>query len=537
MRAVVAGVSACALVLLLGMASQRESAAADPWEAGRVRESPPSLAPLPPRFTSGLADAAAERIVVVGGGVAGLSCALYTARSGLRPLVIADGNGELAMSGSVQNYPGVLPSPGTTILSAMAAQATEAGATRIRGRVVSVNPDTYPFEVTAVAPNALRNDTDVFTVRAWSVILATGATPLWPALPNEGMYQAKNLHTCHLCDGFLYVGRPVVVIGGGETALEAALYLAKTSSKVYIVHRSSSFRASDSTISRLHREASGKIVAYLSTTALSWMGDGRKLGGLRIRASREVSRVIQPGGDGKEFVVDTKGKPVDEFVLDVAGGFVAIGSKPKTEYLTSGSIEIGQKGYVISTGAQTSMPGVFAAGEVTDAMYRQAATAAGSGVQAAIDAEKWLNAVGRSTAKQADRSAFEPHAIPPERPIPPPLPPFTARDDVEAMGCRDFVFTCLKAFVDAHDVVIFSKTWCPYCDEAKQLVRRLELADVKIIELDTAERGSELLDLLEKTTERRKVPNIFVQGRCVGGSEGLEEELPILQTLRRTRDK
>ncbi len=305
------------------------------------------------------------RLAVLGSGPAGYTAAIYAARAGLSPIVIQgiQPGGQLTTTTDVENYPGfrdVIQGP--WLMEEMQAQAEHVGTKMVWDHISSVDFSRRPF--------VLKGDggTDY---HADAVVIATGAQAKWLGLPSEEHMKGRGASACATCDGFFYRGKKVAVIGGGNTAVEEALYLTNHSHDVTLIHRRDSFRAEKILQDRLFANEKINVVWDSEVVEFVGGGDPEALVGLDIRNRRsgEVSRI------------------------DVDGAFVAIGHKPATE-LFADSLELDEDGYIkVDIGTtNTSVPGVFACGDVMDKIYRQAVTAAGTGCMAALDAEKFLAA-------------------------------------------------------------------------------------------------------------------------------------------------
>ena len=304
-----------------------------------------------------------RKLVILGSGSAGLTAAIYAARAQLQPIVISGSQrgGQLTLTTDVENFPGFPEGiQGPELMEIMRKQAERFDTDFIEEDATAVDFRTRPFEVTAAQK----------TLRAESVIIATGAGTNWLGLPNEQRLIGHGISSCAPCDAFFFRGKEVAVVGGGDSAMEEALVLTKFATKVTIIHRRDRFRASKIMAERALRH--GKIEVLWNTVVVDVLGNGA-VSGLRLR---DV-------GTGREW----------PFRVD--GLFVAIGHHPNTE-LFRGQVDLDDQGYVVvREGTRTSVEGVFAAGDVHDHRYRQAVTAAAFGCMAAMDVERYLE--GHST--------------------------------------------------------------------------------------------------------------------------------------------
>ncbi|MGH9088458.1 MAG: thioredoxin-disulfide reductase [Acidimicrobiales bacterium] len=315
-----------------------------------------------------------RKVVIAGSGPAGLTAAVYSARAQLVPVVIEgepsstsdQPGGQLMMTTDVENFPGFPDGiMGPELMTAMRSQAARFGAELLTDKVTRVDlANGSPFGVWVGDPAAPEP-----TYRAEALIVATGAQALMLNVPGEDRLLGYGVSTCATCDGFFFRSQHVVVVGGGDSALEEALFLTRFAAKVTVVHRRDQLRAS-----RILQErafANPTIELHWNATVTEVLGNG-KVTGLRLRDTVR--------GDESELPVD--------------GLFVAIGHEPNTAVLRS-ELELEDNGYVRTfEGSRTSVEGVFACGDVQDHVYRQAITAAGSGCMAAIDAERWLEERG-----------------------------------------------------------------------------------------------------------------------------------------------
>jgi thioredoxin reductase (NADPH) len=311
------------------------------------------------------------RVLIVGSGPAGLTAAIYSARAQLRPIVIEgepssttdQPGGQLMLTTDVENFPGFPEAiSGPDLMMKMRDQAARFGADLRVEKVHKLDTTTRPFRAW------LGGDVEP-SITADAVILATGARTLMLNVPGEERYLSHGLSTCATCDGFFFRGQDIAVIGGGDSALEEALFLTRFASSVTVIHRRDSLRASK--IMQERAFAHEKIRFEWNTQVTEIIGDDKVMG-IKVR----------------DTVSD------EERVLLVTGVFVAIGHVPNTTLVTN-QVDLEHNGYVRTTmGSFTNIDGLFAAGDVQDDVYRQAVTSAGSGCIAAIDAERWLEAQG-----------------------------------------------------------------------------------------------------------------------------------------------
>ncbi len=300
-----------------------------------------------------------HKLIIIGSGPAGLTAAIYAARANLKPLVIAGFTfgGQLMITSEVENFPGFPKGiMGPELMQSMIAQAERFGAEIIYEDATKVDFSSKPFKV------SISNK----EYSAESVIVATGASSLWLGLPSEEKFRGKGISSCATCDGFFFKDKDIIVVGGGDAALEEALYLTKFVKHVTVLNRSAKLRASQ--IMQDRAKANAKISIEYNKAVEEFLGTDR-LTGVKIK--------------------DAVSGQVEERTID--GVFVAIGHKPNTE-IFQGQLELDVKGYLVPTDqTKTKVSGVFVAGDVRDYRYRQAVTAAGMGCMAAMDAEKYLN--------------------------------------------------------------------------------------------------------------------------------------------------
>lgn len=305
-----------------------------------------------------------HKVIIIGSGPAGLTAALYNARANLEPVVFEgiQPGGQLTITTEVENFPGFEEGiQGPELMDIMRKQAQRFGAKTYFKEVTEVDFSTRPFVV--------KSNNETYTADA--VIVSTGASAKWLGIPSEEEYKGYGVSACATCDGFFFKDQKVIVIGGGDSAMEEANYLTKFASEVLIVHRREEFRASK--IMHERAEKNPKI---------------------KFALNKVVKEILGENKDGRKMVTgaileDTRDGSTEQVQVD--GIFLAIGHKPNTD-LFKGQLEMDETGYLIVKGSSTytNVPGVFAAGDVADHVYRQAVTAAGMGCRAAIDAERWL---------------------------------------------------------------------------------------------------------------------------------------------------
>ncbi|MBJ2206544.1 thioredoxin-disulfide reductase [Pseudomonas carnis] len=315
-----------------------------------------------------MSDTRHSRVIILGSGPAGYSAAVYAARANLKPLLITgmQAGGQLTTTTEVDNWPGdVHGLTGPVLMERMKEHAE-----RFETEIVFDHINQVDF---SKKPYSLTGDSGVYTCDA--LIIATGASARYLGLPSEEAFMGKGVSACATCDGFFYRNKPVAVVGGGNTAVEEALYLANIASTVTLVHRRETFRAEKILIDKLHaRVAEGKIILKLNATLDEVLGDNMGVTGARLK-----------NNDGS----------FDELKVD--GVFIAIGHTPNTS-LFEGVLEA-KDGYLVVQGGRegnataTNIEGIFAAGDVADHVYRQAITSAGAGCMAALDAERYLDAL------------------------------------------------------------------------------------------------------------------------------------------------
>ena len=310
------------------------------------------------------------RVLILGSGPAGYSAAVYAARANLDPVIVTgvEQGGQLMTTTDVDNWPGDVEGlQGPELMDRMLRHAQRYDTEIINDHIHTADLSSRPF----------RLDGDYGSYTCDALIIATGATAKYLGLPSEEAFKGRGVSACATCDGFFYRGKDVAVIGGGNTAVEEALYLSNLASKVTLVHRRDALRAEKILQDRLfEREKEGKVELQWNHVLDEVLGDDTGVTGIRIRSTTDESQTTD---------------------IDLAGVFIAIGHSPNTG-LFEGQLDM-QNGYIIvksgidGDATATNIPGVFAAGDVADHVYRQAITSAGAGCMAALDAEKYLDAV------------------------------------------------------------------------------------------------------------------------------------------------
>lgn len=311
-----------------------------------------------------------SKVLIIGAGPAGYTAAIYAARANLAPTLVQgmQPGGQLTITTDVENYPGFAePIQGPWLMEQMAKQAEHVGAKLVFDVIVDVDFTGRPFR-------AVADSGDVYTADA--VIIATGAQARWLGIPSEEAYRGFGVSACATCDGFFFRGKEVAVIGGGNSAVEEALYLTNHASKVTIIHRRNAFRAEKILQDRLFKHPKIAVVWDSVVEEIEGGGDAgfenpRHVTGVRIKNIKTGAVSVTP----------------------CEGVFVAIGHAPATE-LFRGKLDTDESGYLTTApdSTATNVPGVYAAGDVKDKVYRQAITAAGMGCMAALEAERWLAA-------------------------------------------------------------------------------------------------------------------------------------------------
>lgn len=319
---------------------------------------------IPPSIDGVFMSEVQTKLLIIGAGPAGYTAAVYAARASLSPLLITglQPGGQLTITTDVENYPGFADAiQGPWLMEQMEQQAKNVGAKIQLDTIVKVDFSSRPFKAYGDSGT---------TYVAESVIIATGATAKWLGIPSETEFMGAGVSACATCDGFFFRGQKVAVIGGGNSAVEEALYLSNIASEVTLVHRRDTLRSEKILQERLLSKKNVKIIWNHMLDEVLGSKDPKQVTGIRLKST-------------------TDGSTQD---LDMDGVFIAIGHTPQTA-LFKGQINIDEAGYIIAKpgGTATNIPGVFAAGDVQDKVYRQAVTAAGQGCMAALDAEHFLS--------------------------------------------------------------------------------------------------------------------------------------------------
>jgi len=321
-------------------------------------------------------------VIIAGSGIAGLSAAIYAGRADNDPLVFEgdEPGGQLTLTTDVENYPGFSEGiGGPELIQEMRAQAERFGATIRHGISADIDASDRPFRLT------LDNGT-MYTADA--VIAASGASARTLGIPGQDELMGYGVSTCATCDGAFFRGEEMLVIGGGDAAMEEAHFLTKFAEKVTIAHRRDEFRAEDYWVNKIMKKVEAGEVEIL------WNTEATEIHGTIEDGIEGATLVTHPDGHPKQKLDDPD---TEEWDLDVGAVFLAIGHVPNTEYLEGTGVELDEEGYLITEGGRgggqtsTGVPGLFGAGDVVDFHYQQAATAAGMGVEAAMDADDYLD--------------------------------------------------------------------------------------------------------------------------------------------------
>ncbi|WP_435318591.1 FAD-dependent oxidoreductase [Haloarchaeobius sp. TZWSO28] len=337
-----------------------------------------------------------RKMIIAGTGIAGLTAAIYAARSNNEPLVIEgdEPGGQLTLTTDVENYPGFPEGiSGPELINNMKEQAKKFGADTKNGIITDVDASSRPFRVEL-------KDGSVYT--ADSFIAASGASARTLDIPGQDELMGYGLSTCATCDGAFFRDEDMLVVGGGDAAMEEASFLTKFANKVYIAHRRDEFRAEDVWIDRVMDKVDAGEIEVL------WNTEATELHGSQEEGVDHVTLVEHPEGHPTAKLDDPE---TEEYDLDVGAVFYAIGHTPNTEYLEGTGVEMDEEGYLKTKGGfgggqtETHVEGIFGAGDVVDYHYQQAVTAAGMGCKAALDADEYLESQAAAAAKGAESAA------------------------------------------------------------------------------------------------------------------------------------
>jgi len=487
-------------------------------EPRRLKEAPVTSHIIPPKSPDhGIYD-----VVVLGAGPAGLTAGLFAARAGLSVLVLGSDAGSLSEAQRLENYPGwPLLEGGPRWLQTTKRQAVRCGATFARAGLLVENirageEDNYfALEVTGDLRTSAR-----------SVVVATGAKGRRLGLRFENLLWGKYLHSCAVCDGSSYVDRVVVVVGGGDAAVDGALLLARYAKQVILVHRRPELRATNARNVKLLWKTPNILVQVPYTI--------RKLETYLSKKRQEDNNAVIEDHHvliGVELQEEETNATIH---ISCDGVFELIGSTPNTDWLKGSSAELDTNGFITLSNPSgesrtaTTMDGVFAAGEVTDQIYRQAITAAAEGAEAAMDAERWLRNHPVPEYAGVERSESIPLQIVPmqgavleqNREQAEPIEPKSPEED----DCDLTQEECIRTTVDRYPVVVFSKPWCPYCRKAMEALAAEGLpegnANLLVVDLTLlGDKTRVVQGTLQSMTGRLSVPNVFVGGTSIGGGD------------------
>jgi thioredoxin reductase (NADPH) len=304
------------------------------------------------------------KVIILGSGPAGLSAAIYAARANLEPIIIngIQPGGQLTITTDVENYPGFADTiQGPWLMEQMDKQAQNVGCKTINDHIKKVDFSKSPFRLIGESEDIYEAD---------SVIISTGAQAKWLGLESEKKFQGFGVSGCATCDGFFFKNKEVAVVGGGNTAVEEALYLTNHCSKVYVIHRRDKFRAEKILQDRLFKNSKIEVIWDHELQEVTGDENPKNVTGIILKSTKNNSK--------KEMKID--------------GVFIAIGHKPNTDLFKETGLEMDAEGYIITKAgtAQTNLKGIYAGGDVQDKIYRQAVTAAGTGCMAALEVEKFL---------------------------------------------------------------------------------------------------------------------------------------------------
>ena len=471
-------------------------------------------------------------VIVVGCGPAGLTASLYASRIGLSVLVIGSpSSGSLSGTDSIDNFPSfsVDRGSGQKWLDETMKQTKSFGAKFVDPTWLATdlkstnNSDNYEHVVTVSNSNHDRQT----TLQTKSVIIATGSSPRKLNLPLEAELWGRHLHNCALCDGDLYASispgygksshqKSTIVIGGGEAALEAVSLLSRLGANIHWIHRRNNFRARQNAVDKVRNLPNVKIWQPFVVT--EWVVE--EIEGQKLLVG---VRIVGSNADG---IADPEA--TSSLTIPCDGAFLMLGSTPNTKWLKNSGIELDSTGLIklasaindvkmqheLSTlsSSSTSLNGVFSAGEVSDAIYKQALTASSDGAKAAMDVERYLRS-----------SSFEVTGVQEnENVVSQDYSDTSSLEDNTLQSYIDCDMTraeCIKSLVAKHTVVVFSKPFCPYCRRALEALRSATEESPFVVDLTEMELGWEIQQTLADMTGRRTVPNVFIHGKSIGGGD------------------
>jgi len=500
-------------------------------------------------------------VVVLGSGPAGLSSSIFASRAGLNVLVLGSETGLLSEATRLDNYPAFfLPEEekgkaGAKWLKQTKLQAQELG-------VAFAPPGLLADSIsqTTTTSNNNNNNYQIFEIgippkpslQTKSIIIATGSTPRTLSLPNENALFGTYIHSCAICDGSYYVDKKVCVVGGGDAAIDATIILSKFANEVVLIHRKVDFpSASDKRALNIVQKDLKNVVEIVTPYVVQeWrVEDKDGNGGMKLVGARLKEQTSNNGFQGE----NTKD-------VECEGAFVMIGAEPNTDFLRNSNVELTSDGLVkllqqspssssssgdgMAITTQTSVSGIFAAGEVADSYYKQVATAVGDGARAAIDAERYIRKLGIGSEEKETVNVIEGRREKENNDLKKPLPildnevqqklknqnnvpPKEANIEslLQEPQCSLTNKECIQETVAKYPVVVFSKSFCPYCEKA---IEALKLQDIltdeqlHIIDLNSIKYAPDawkIQDTLLNMTGRRTVPNVFVGGKSIGGGD------------------
>lgn len=489
------------------------------------------VAPIPPD------DYGVYDVAVIGSGPAGLSAAIFIARSRLSVIVLgSEAGGLLSETPHLENFPGFIDSVtfdedgevvgggGPALVSTIRKQAESFGTTFANPALMVEEIKTEPSENPGQNGETLNNfalnfgpgDEQTPPIKAKSVIVATGAQPRRLNLENEDKLWGNSLHNCALCDAPIYDEKTVVVVGGGDAAVDAAILLSRHASKVIVVHRRNDFRAKNIAAFELMKQTPN-VEILTSYNVKAWKSISVPLEGNNGQDAETPKEFLQ-----LEAVEIESRDGLDSKTISCDGAFLMIGATPNTRWLRD-TVDLHENGLVrLMTGSTsstfttaTSLPGIFAAGEVQDGIYRQAITAAAQGAMAAIDAERWLRETQvvkiapikiQSSSQLAATQVADRNS---------PVVNIPKQDKL--IDCNLTEKACIQKIISENPVVLFKKEDCPYCVKAYQALVAEGVRPYTINMSYRPEKNKHVIATLNAMTGRKTFPNVFIGGKSIGG--------------------